>query len=401
MREFAGDLRAQWRHETMAAPALLGAVQYHLVKATGLLVEYDLPSADLWLRVDNYAIVHGLTTAARDLQATFGVTHLHLGVQPLPHHPARGDAPPRRFASLDVHWPSRNVAVEAWLDWKERVSTVDAGDATLTLREVAERHGSELWFQHDPATEQSYFRLLLPLAESRPGAPSRPVAVAPASVSRPEYYDFNLFAQGSQGGVLLDRPLTALTYTVFDTETTGLDPTQDRIVSLGAVRIVNGRLLRQELFDQLVDPERPMPAAAEEVHGITDQMVRGQPTIEQVLPQFMRFAEETVLIGHNIAFDLRMVETEEPVTGIKVSNPFLDTLLLSAVIHPDGDNHSMEALADRLGVIMVGRHTALGDAFVTAEIFLRMIPLLHVAGITTLGEAVNAAQQTYFARLKY
>jgi DNA polymerase-3 subunit epsilon len=71
------------------------------------------------------------------------------------------------------------------------------------------------------------------------------------------------------------------------------------------------------------------------------------------------------------------------------------------VIHPDGDNHSMEALADRLGVIMVGRHTALGDAFVTAEIFLRMIPLLHVAGITTLGEAVNAAQQTYFARLKY
>ncbi len=401
MREFAGDLHAQWWHETIAAADLLVAVQHHLVKVTGLLVEYALPLPDLWLRVDNYAIVHGLTTAVRDLQATFGVTHLHLGVQPLPHHPARGDAPPRRFATLDVHWPSRNVAVEAWLDWKERVSTVDAGDATLTLREVAERHGSDLWFQHDPTTEQSYFRLLLPLAESRPGALSRPVAVAPASVSRPEYYDFNLFAQGNQGGALLDRPLTALTYTVFDTETTGLDPTQDRIVSLGAVRIVNGRLLRQELFDQLVDPERPMPAAAEEVHGITDQMVRGQPTIEQVLPQFVRFAEETVLVGHNIAFDLRMVETEEPVTGVKVSNPFLDTLLLSAVIHPDGDNHSMEALADRLGVIMVGRHTALGDAFVTAEIFLRMIPLLHVAGITTLGEAVNAAQQTYFARLKY
>jgi DNA polymerase-3 subunit epsilon len=401
MREFAGDLRAQWRHETMAATDLLGAVQHHLVKETGVLVEYGLPSADLWLRVDNYALVHGLTTAVRDLQATFGVTHLHLGLQPLPLHPDRPTEQQRRFATLDLHWSSRNVAVEAWLAWKERASTVDAGDATLTLREVAERHGSELWFQHDPTTEQSYCRLLLPLADGRPALPSRPLNATPMPASRPEYYDFNLFPQESRPGTLADHPLTALTYTVFDTETTGLEPTHDRIVSIGAVRIVNGRLLRQELFDQLVDPERPMPAAAEEVHGITDAMVRGQPTIQQVLPQFLRFAEETVLVGHNVAFDLRMFETEEPVTGVKVSNPVLDTLLLSAVIHPDGDDHSLEALADRLGVTMVGRHTALGDAFVTAEIFLRMIPLLHVAGITTLGQAIHAAQQTYFARLKY
>lgn len=401
MREFAGDLRAQWRHETMAATDLLGAVQHHLVKETGVLVEYGLPAADLWLRVDNYALVHGLTTAVRDLQATFGVTHLHLGLQPLPLHPDRPTEQQRRFATLDLHWSSRNVAVEAWLAWKERASTIDASDATLTLREVAERHGSELWFQHDPTTEQSYFRLLLPLAESRPALPSRPLNATPMPASRPEYYDFNLFQQESRPSALADRSLTALTYTVFDTETTGLDPTQDRVVSIGAVRIVNGRLLRQELFDQLVDPECPMPAAAEEVHGITDAMVRGQPTIQQVLPQFLRFAEETVLVGHNVAFDLRMFETEEPVTGVKVNNPVLDTLLLSAVIHPDGDDHSMEALADRLGVTMVGRHTALSDAFVTAEIFLRMIPLLLAQGITTLGEAIHAAQQTYFARLKY
>lgn len=404
MREFADDLRAQWRHETMAAADLLGALQHHLAQTTGITVESS-PPADLWLRVDNYAIVHGLTTAVRDLQATFQVTHLHLGLQPLRVDQSadqatnQATAKQRRFATLDVGWSSRNVAIAAWLDWKERASTVDAGDATFTLREVAERHGSELWFQHDPTTEQSYFRLLLPLATSRPTLLSPPLHAA--LVSRPEYYDFNLFPQGSQPSALVDRPLNALPYTVFDTETTGLDPTHDRIVSIGAVRIVNGRLLRQELFDQLVDPERPMPAAAEEVHGITDAMVRGQPTIQQVLPQFMRFAEETVLVGHNVAFDLRLFETEEPVTGVKVSNPLLDTLLLSAVIHPDGDNHSMEALADRLGVTMVGRHTALGDAFVTAEIFLRLIPLLHTQGITTLGQAIHAAQQTYFARLKY
>lgn len=401
MREFADDLRAQWRHETMAAADLLGALQDHLAKATGVMVESASPSADLWLRVDNYAIVHGLTTAVRDLQATFQVTHLHLGIQSLSLHVDQPTAKQQRFATLDVRWPSRNVSIAAWLDWKERASTVDAGDATFTLREVAEHHGSELWFQHDPTTEQNYFRLLLPLASGRPLPSARPVKADPSLASRPEYYDFNLFQQESQSSVLADRPLTALPYTVFDTETTGLDPTQDRIVSIGAVRIVNGRLLRQELFDQLVDPERPMPAAAEEIHGITDQMVRGQPVIQQVLPQFMRFAEETVLVGHNVAFDLRLLETEEPITGVKVTNPVLDTLLLSAVIHPDGDNHSMEALADRLGVTMVGRHTALGDAFVTAEIFLRMIPLLHAHGIYTVGEAIHAAQQTYFARLHY
>lgn len=399
MREFAGDLRAQWRHETMAAADLLGAVQHYLIKETGVSVESSPPPAQLWLRVDNYAVVHGLTTAVRDLQTTFQLTQLHLTLQPF--HPERTTGQEQRFATLDVRWPSRNVAIEAWLDWKERASTVDAGDATFTLREVAERHGSELWFQHDPTTEQSYFRLLLPLASSRPLPSARPVKAEPSLVSRPEYYDFNLFSQESHASALADRPLTALTYTIFDTETTGLDPTQDRIVSIGAVRIVNGRLLRQELFDQLVDPERPMPTAAEAVHGISDQMVRGQPTIQQVLPQFMRFAEETVLVGHNIAFDLRMFETEEPVTDIKVTNAVLDTLLLSAVIQPDGDDHSLEALADRLGVTMVGRHTALGDAFVTAEIFLRLIPLLHTQGITTLGQAIHAAQQTYFARLKY
>jgi DNA polymerase-3 subunit epsilon len=123
--------------------------------------------------------------------------------------------------------------------------------------------------------------------------------------------------------------------------------------------------------------------------------------IEQALPRFIRFAEETILIGHNVAFDLRLVESEQAVTGVKITNPVLDTLLLSAVIQPDGDNHSLEAIAERLGVNVVGRHTALGDAFVTAEIFLHMLPLLQAQGIYTLGEAMHATQQTYFARLTY
>ncbi len=79
----------------------------------------------------------------------------------------------------------------------------------------------------------------------------------------------------------------------------------------------------------------------------------------------------------------------------------LDTLLLSAVIHPDLDTHGLEAIAERLGVNPMGRHTALGDAIMTAEIFLRMIPLLAEAGIRTLGEAREASQKTYYARIDY
>ncbi|MHB1411340.1 MAG: 3'-5' exonuclease, partial [Acidovorax defluvii] len=92
--------------------------------------------------------------------------------------------------------------------------------------------------------------------------------------SRPEYYDFDLFKQADQSSALDDRPLSELAYTVFDTETTGLNPAGgDAIIQLGAARIVNGKLLRQECFEQLVDPGRGIPAASIPIHGITDDMV--------------------------------------------------------------------------------------------------------------------------------
>jgi DNA polymerase-3 subunit epsilon len=193
-----------------------------------------------------------------------------------------------------------------------------------------------------------------------------------------------------------------LTYTVFDTETTGLNPSAgDEIISIGAVRLVNGRLLRQEVFDQLINPNRSIPQTSINIHGIVPAMLEGQPSIEQVLPQFYRFIEDTVLVAHNAAFDMRMLQLKEAQAGVKFANPVLDTLLLAAVAHPQQEFYSLESVAQRLGVNIIGRHTSLGDALVTGEIFLKLIPLLAEKGIVTLSQARAAAEKTYYARLTY
>ena len=98
---------------------------------------------------------------------------------------------------------------------------------------------------------------------------------------------------------------------------------------------------------------------------------------------------------------MKFLQLKERSTGLHFDQPVLDTLLLSAVIHPHQASHRLEAIAERMNITVLGRHTALGDAMVTAEIFLRMIPLLAGMGIHTLGQAREAAQRTHYARLKY
>lgn len=219
---------------------------------------------------------------------------------------------------------------------------------------------------------------------------------------RPVFYDFDLFKHTWQNEWLSSQPLAQLSYTAFDSETTGLHPAEgDEIISIGAVRIVNGRLLLQEYFDRLIRPRCTIAPASVAIHGITETMLQGQPRIEEVLPQFARFVEDTVLVAHNAAFDLRFLQMQEEHTGVRMRQPILDTLLLSQVLHPNQGEHNLEAIANRLGVDVVGRHTALGDAIVTGEVFLRMLPLLAERGIHTLGQAHEAEQQTRYARLRY
>jgi DNA polymerase III subunit epsilon len=267
------------------------------------------------------------------------------------------------------------------------------------VRDVVERHGGAFWFERERARQAAFFRFLLPRA---PPQEQLEAAALLRSDSRPEYYDFDLFRTGVQSRELGERRLVDLAYTVFDTETTGLDPAQgDEILQIGAARIVNGKVLRHECFDQLVDPGRGIPAAGIPIHGITPAMVAGQPGIGQVLPAFHAFASDTVLVAHNAAFDMRFLQLKEGIAGVRFEQPVLDTLLLSAVASPQQASHELEAIAGRFGIPVLGRHTALGDALLTAEVFLRLIPLLAAMGIHTLDQARQAAQRTWYARLSY
>ncbi len=303
-----------------------------------------------------------------------------------------------QLAHLDLIWTGAPLGFETRMSWQTDPMAAGGEASPLTLKQIVERHSAEIWYQIDKPSQREYFRIAIPLTQPEEPAWSVP-SIADA---RPEFYDFDLFHQPGQTPELDERPLAHLSYTVFDTETTGLSPSGgDEIVSIGAVRIVNGRLLDHEVFEQLVDPRRDMSSEATRITGIETAMLESQPTIDKVLPAFRTFCEDTVLVAHNAAFDMRFLLLKEEATGVRFTQPVLDTLLLSAVINPQLDSHALEAIAERMGVSPIGRHTALGDAIMTAEVFLRIVPLLARRGIRTLGEAREASQKTYLARIEY
>jgi len=387
LAEYADALKAGLALEDMRAADLLNVARRRIETVLGLPCALEQVPDGIWIKVDSFALVEALAYLAGRLREEYGVRSIGL----------RG-ATNGRFAELDLVWSGAIVASDALALWETEPMQIGTQQTPLTLKDVLERHGGEVWVQSHKTSHTAWFRLLLPLGAPAAAAPRRSLGTD----SRPEYYDFDLFRYADTVQGLADRRLVDLHYTVFDTETTGLEPSAgDEIISLGAVRIVNARLLKREVFEQLVNPQRPVGKASSRIHGIEAQTLAGQPTIGEVLPEFQRFCEDTVLVAHNAAFDMRFLELKEAATGIRFAQPVLDTLLLSVIVHPSQEGHNLEAVAERLGVSVIGRHTALGDALVTGEIFLRLLPLLAEHGIVTLGQALDASRETFHARLQY
>ncbi len=185
-------------------------------------------------------------------------------------------------------------------------------------------------------------------------------------------------------------PLIALDVVVLDTETTGLDVRQDRIIQIGAVRMHGPDILETQVFDVVVNPGIPIPAASSRVHGLSDADVAGQPDFSEVAASLRDFIGGAVVVGHSINFDLSMLRNEARRHGVQWKDPrWLDIALMSVAITPGLISPSLDNLALTYGVTIEGRHTALGDARATAAVYAAMQPRLLEKGVRTLGEAEN------------
>ncbi|GMV45213.1 MAG: hypothetical protein AMXMBFR66_06110 [Pseudomonadota bacterium] len=388
----AAALETRWPLEDMLGADFAAAAARRIEAACGSRVQPAGIEPDLWLRVESYSLLQALLHLALRLEQGWGPMRLQIRLAPAAQAAER--------AQLDLVFPLQPVSTETVVAWEPARRDGGSGPGAATLRDVVERHGGAFWFERERASQRAFFRFLVPLAAT--SAPLEAGAVVRPG-SRPEFYDFDLFSRPAPAaGELGARRLVELTFTVFDTETTGLEPSAgDKIIQIGAVRIDAGKLRRHDSFEQLVDPERDLPQAGIAIHGIRAEMLAGQPKIAAVLAAFGAFAADSVLVAHNAAFDMRFLQLEEAASGVRFDMPVLDTLLLSALLHPHQESHRLEAIAERLGVPVLGRHTALGDAIVTAEVFLKMIPLLEAAGIGTLAQALEASRRTYLARLSY
>jgi DNA polymerase III subunit epsilon len=393
LRSHSGDhaeyFGRQWPLEEMLCNDVAAAIKQSAEQSLDIEMTLHPSIEQILVRVDSFTMVQAMVYLTASMKSASG--GMEFGIRPL-----RNES----LVSLDILWRGKPLPAATLREWEQSRIRIAGQELPVTLAEVLKRHDAELWSGADPDGAHAYLRVVLPASEVA-GARSgwQPPTILK---SRPEFYDFDLFALSPGSLPPGERPLTEISFTAFDTETTGLRPSEgDEIVSIGGVRIVNGRMLREETFDQLIDPGRPISRDSTEVHGIDDAMVQGQPDIKWVLPAFSRFAQETVLVGHNAAFDMRFFQIKEEPTGIKLRMPVLDTILLSAVVHPHHEDHSIEGIAQRVGVNIAGRHTALGDAIVTGELFLKLIPLLADKGIRTLGEAMEASKRTYLARVKY
>jgi DNA polymerase-3 subunit epsilon len=385
-RQLYTEHRAAYgNRENVLSDTLIRLISNNLTARFEMHAKVDAVESN-WLKIDSYAIVQAITTLAGFLKAKYSIAVITLSVAENKNS----------FAGLKLKWSEQAIPRQAISDWLELPLFMDSAGTTDSAGAIIDKHGGAVTIVGHGQNYCDGVEVTLPIALEEEMADLHS-SIAP----RPISYEFDLFHQSGQDA-LAKMPLRKLTFVAFDTETTGLNPSEgDEIIQLGAVRIVNGRMLHNECIDQLVNPQRHVPTSSVEIHGIDPDLLPSQPVITNVLPNFHAFVTDSVMVAHNAAFDMRFLQLKEEDAGLKFDNPVLDTLLLSSVVHPNQEGHSLDAIAERFNITIVGRHTALGDALVTGEILLKLIPLLEAPGIVTLEDALEASIKSPYAKITY
>ena len=194
-------------------------------------------------------------------------------------------------------------------------------------------------------------------------------------------------------------------YIVIDTELTGLNEKRDSIVSVGALRMVGGRIDLGNSFYRLVNPETSLTAESVVIHEITPSEVVEKPGIEAVLTEFLEFCGDDIIVGHYVSIDLAFLNREMVrIFGSRLKNRVLDTAVLfafmkdrlppnSTFVTPPRDYRNLYDIAKFLGVPVSGAHNAVMDAFITAQVFQRLIPMLLSIGIRNVGHLLKLSER--------
>jgi DNA polymerase III epsilon subunit-like protein len=181
--------------------------------------------------------------------------------------------------------------------------------------------------------------------------------------------------------------LVADGFLALDLETTGLDARRDSIVSLAMIPFIEGSPRPGHVT--LVCPGRPIPAQATAIHGLTDEMVADAPSADRVMRDIEGLLDRRIIVGHGVDFDLAVLGRARRACGLPaLVNTALDTQRLTAVLRPGWFEYSLESVAEHLGVEVVDRHTAVGDALTAGRVLLKLLPLLQVRGFRTISELV-------------
>ncbi|MDO4323353.1 MAG: PHP domain-containing protein, partial [Lachnospiraceae bacterium] len=190
--------------------------------------------------------------------------------------------------------------------------------------------------------------------------------------------DLKEIATNTKGQTIEER------FVVFDLETTGFSPEQNRIIEIGAVKVEEGRIT--DRFSTFVNPEVPIPFRIEELTSINDNMVLDAPVIEKILPEFMQFCEGCIMVAHNASFDMSFIDANCRRQGLLCDKTVVDTVAMARVLLPNLNRFKLDTVAKALGVSLENHHRAVDDAACTADIFVKFLEMLRKQGVQTLEE---------------